>query len=83
MLRNEKDGKVIMMNDLQQTIRNVILSMERPFNLSDLFYTLRENYEIRNRVLVLWVLDELCENGMINYSEVNNDCWAFEVIRPV
>ena len=71
-----------MMNNLRGTVRSVILSMERPFNLSDLFYTLWKNYRIQDRTLILEVLDELCENGMIDYSEVNDDCWAFEVVCP-
>ena len=70
-----------MSNSSYEIIRRTILSMERPFNVSDLFYTLEENHGITNRTLILEVLDELCESGIISYSEINDDCWAFEVIR--
>lgn len=70
------------MCNIRETIQQAILSMEFPFNLSDLFYTLHKNYKIEDRALIIEVLDELCENGMIDYSEVHDDCWAFEVVRP-
>lgn len=74
---------ILMSSNEQRTIiREVILGMERPFNVSDLFYKLDANHGIRNRPLILEVLDELCDSGIIDYSEVNDDCWAFEVVRP-
>ena len=69
-----------MGNELRTTIREAILSMERPFNISDLFYKLEANHGIRNRPLILEILDELCDNGVIDYSEINDDCWAFNVV---
>lgn len=72
-----------MSNNEQRTIiREVILGMERPFNVSDLFYRLDKNHGIRNRPLIREVLDELCDSGKIDYSEINDDCWAFEVVMP-
>lgn len=68
-------------NEQRAIIREVILGMERPFNVSDLFYKLDVKHEIRNRPLILEVLDELCDSGIIDYSEINDDCWAFEVVR--
>lgn len=62
-------------------VRKTILEMERPFNISDLFYTLEDRYQIQDRKLILDILDELCENGAISYSEINDDCWAFAVVR--
>lgn len=68
-------------NELRKTIRETILEMERPFNVSDLFYKLDNTHGIRNRTLILDVLDELCDSGAIDYSEINDDCWAFNVVR--
>lgn len=68
-------------NELRRIIRETILQMERPFNVSDLFYKLHSEYNIQNRVLILEVLDELCDSGVIDYSEINDDCWAFNVVR--
>lgn len=62
-------------------IRQTILTMDRPFNMSDLFYLLETKYEINNRQLILNIVEELCESGVIKYSEVIDDCWGFEVIR--
>lgn len=67
------------MNFTQKIIQTVILEMERPFNISDLFYTLSHHHGIENRSLILAVLDELCESGAIDYSEIYDDCWAFSV----
>lgn len=66
--------------ETRKTIRDVILSMERPFNLSDLVYKLSSEYGIEDRTLILDVLFELFDNEAISYSEVNDDCWAFSVI---
>lgn len=62
-------------------IRQTILTMDRPFNMSDLFYLLETAYKITNRQLILNIVEELCESGVIKYSEVIDDCWAFEVVR--
>lgn len=62
-------------------IRQTILTMDRPFNMSDLFYLLETTYQITNRQLILNIVEELCESGVIKYSEVIDDCWAFEVVR--
>ena len=72
---------VMSVNMLRKIIRETILQMERPFNVSDLFYKLDSVYGIRNRALILEVLDELCDSGAIDYSEINDDCWAFNVVR--
>lgn len=66
--------------EVRKIVRRTILQMERPFNVADLFYKLKKNYGIGDRALILEVLDELCENGIIDYSEVKHDCWAFEVV---
>lgn len=71
----------VPINKLRKIIRETILQMERPFNVSDLFYKLDSSYNIRNRTLILEVLDELCDSGAIDYSEINDDCWAFNVVR--
>jgi len=61
-------------------IRQTILGMEKPFNVSELFYLLETTYGIVNRQLILNILEELCESGVIKYSEVRNDCWAFALV---
>lgn len=73
-------GKVMTMDNCNSIIKKTILSMERPFKVSDLFYQLYLK-DIKDQALILRVLDELCDNGLINYSEINDDCWAFSVIK--
>ena len=68
------------LNVLSRIIKETIIDMERPFNVSDLLYRLALK-KVTNRTLILEVLDELCDNGLIDYSEINDDCWAFSVIR--
>lgn len=64
----------------RKTIRRTILRMERPFNVVDLFYTLEKDHDIQDRKLILDILDEMCESGVISYSEIYDDCWAFAVV---
>lgn len=68
------------LNESRKVIKKTILEMERPFNVSDLFYRL-DALGVKNRSLILEVLDELCDSGIIDYSEINDDCWAFSVIK--
>lgn len=67
----------------RKIIRQTILGMTRPFNVSDLFYKLESESGITNRTLILEVLDELCDSGVISYLEVNDDCWAFSQVPHV
>lgn len=64
-------------------IRQTILDMERPFSISDLFHRLESKYNIKNKQLALNILEELCESGLIKYSEVVDHHWAFEVVPRV
>lgn len=67
------------MKTVREIIQETILTMERPFNISDLFYVLDTQHGIQDRPLILAVLDELCESGALSYAEVYDDCWAFLV----
>lgn len=58
-------------------IKDAILSIDKPFNKTDLFYHMKHEHGIDNRQLICEVLDSLCENGILKYVEVENDCWAF------
>ena len=64
---------------MREIIEVTILSMERPFNVSDLFFKLERDQGIQNRILIMEVLDELCDSGKLSYAEINDDCWAFLV----
>lgn len=65
-------------NDTKEAeISEIILSMERPFKISQLFQEM-ERHDITDMTLVLEVLDQLCDSGLIKYSEVENDEWAYK-----
>jgi len=68
------------LGNLRSQIRDTILQFDDPFNLTDLIFCLKKYYGISNRTLIMTVLDELCENGIIEYSEVKPNCWAFQVV---
>lgn len=55
---------------------DIILGMDRPFRVSQLLNE-AERRGISDKDLVLDVLDQLCESGIIKYSEVENDVWAY------
>lgn len=58
------------------TICNIILSMERPFAISQLLCRMEEN-GINDKDLVLDILGQLCESGIIKYSEIEDDVWLY------
>ena len=58
-------------------IKDAILAIDKPFNKTDLFYYMKHKHGIDNRPLICEVLDDLCDNGILKYIEIENDCWAF------
>ncbi len=64
---------------VRAAIATTILNMERPFSISDLFNYCRENLSIYNEELILDVLEELCDIGAVDYSEIYDDCWAYKL----
>lgn len=67
----------------REIIRQTILSMDKPFNMTDLFYLLEEEHGIFNRQLILNIVEEMCESGVIEYSEVIDDRWLYRLVRPM
>ena len=67
-------------------VRMAILGMDKPFCITDLFLRLEE-HGITDREIILSVLDELYDEGFINYDRVNgtvddtnnNASWAFKI----
>ena len=68
--------KVMSNREIREIVTNIILNTKQPFNTTDLFTRLQE-FEIENKDLVLDTLDNLCECGLVDYREIDNDCWAF------
>ena len=72
-----------------EIIKNVILDMEKPFDISDLFIKLDRDYNITNKTKILFVLSILIDSGLVDYSEIKNsgineaenkDYWAYRSI---
>lgn len=63
----------------EMLICDIILGMERPFKISELLKKTDEQ-GIKNRDFVLDVLNQLCESGVIKYSEIQDDVWAYKKV---
>lgn len=57
-------------------ISKTILAMNIPFKLSDLYAKLATQ-GIQDHALILDVLNELYENGLVDYSSVEDDTFEF------
>lgn len=57
-------------------ISKTILAMNEPFKLSDLYVKLATQ-GIQDYALILDVLNELYENGLVDYSSVEDDTFEF------
>lgn len=68
--------------NLEMTICDMILGMDRPFKISQLLYE-AEKRGLTNKDLVLGILDQLCESGLVKYSEVEDDVWAYRKTNPL
>ena len=62
--------------NIETEVCDIILGMDRPFRVSQLLNEACRR-GISNKDIVLDVLDQLCESGIIRYSEVENDVWAY------
>lgn len=62
----------------REIVRFVILSMDKPFKISTLFEILRRDYQIKNQVLIVSVLDELLDTGLVKRSDMINDLIFFQ-----
>lgn len=51
--------------------------MDRPFKISQLLEKM-ESKGVFDKDKVLQVLDELCDSGIIKYSEVEDKQWAYK-----
>ena len=63
--------------NMEMKVCDVILSMDRPFKISQLFEEMNE-HQITDKDFVLEILDQLCESGIIKYSEIEDDVWAYK-----
>lgn len=63
--------------ELRTKIAKLILKMDKPFNLSDLFILCEKQFNVSSRKFILDILEELCDCGAVNYSEISDDCWAY------
>lgn len=69
-------------NTTRIKLRNAILDMETPFCLTDLYYHM-EKKGFTDRKMILQVLDELYDDGLIVYDRVKETVdapdmmWAF------
>ena len=59
-------------------ISKTILAMNIPFKLSDLYAKLATQ-GIQDHALILDVLNELYENGLVDYSSVEDDTFDLDV----
>lgn len=65
-------------------IKNVILDMDKPFDISDLFIRLHREYNIEDKTKILVVLSVLVDCGLVDYSEIkcsdSEDYWAYQSV---
>ena len=60
------------MDRILNLIKKTILEIEKPFLMSDLFDVL-EKKGVRDRRLILRVLDQLLDDGLVDYKDLSND----------
>ena len=57
----------------REQIKWCILGLEKPFKLSQLFETLEVQYNIKDRLLILEVLNSLLDSGLVKPTDVVAD----------
>lgn len=66
----------------RRIIRDEILGMKKRFSRQDLFLKIREKHGIKDRRLILSLLDQLCDTGAVTFSLAANSVWMFTP-RPI
>lgn len=51
--------------------------MDKPFQLTDLFWGLSETHKITDIDLIIDVLNYLINEGLVSLSEIDFDVWAY------
>ena len=62
--------------DIKERIATIIIEIEKPFSLFGLFHVCKKA-EITDEELILEVLEDLCDSGIVSYSEIQDQCWAY------
>lgn len=62
--------------EIRDQIAELIIEIEKPFSLEGLFFACKRR-GISDQELILEVLEDLCDSGIIGYSEVQDQCWAY------
>lgn len=75
----EEDTMQMTGIDAKSHIRDVILKMDKPFKLSQLFQTL-DKEGLNDKYLILDVLNQLYENGLVKKTDVEDDTSEYESI---
>ena len=64
------------MKNQEALIKQIILNMDKPFKMSDLFNVLSK-HNISDRAMILNVLDSLINCGLVEYADVQDDVDVF------
>lgn len=62
--------------EIRERIAELIIEIEKPFSLAGLFFVCYKE-GISNEDLILEVLEDLCDSGIVSYSEIQDQCWAY------
>lgn len=62
----------------KQKIASFILDLETPFKISELYHKLEESNISTDKKVILDVLDELYQNGLVDGKELEDGNWGYE-----
>lgn len=62
--------------EIRKRVAELIIEIEKPFSLAGLFFVCY-NEGICNENLILEVLEDLYDSGIVSYSEIQDQCWAY------
>lgn len=64
------------MKNIESLIKQIILDMDKPFKMSDLFNELAK-HKIFDKTMILDTLDSLIDSGLVEYTDVQDDVDVF------
>ena len=66
------------LTEKKQKIARFILDLEKSFKISELYKMLEENNISKDKEIILDVLDELYQNGLVDGKELEDSSWGYK-----
>ena len=66
--------------EIRLEIARIIIGIKKPFSIVDLVNACA-HLPLQDTDVIFEVLEQLCDAGLVSYSEIRDNCWAFTSVQ--